>query len=593
MDITTQDVIQMVRSGESSTVEFKECGKALPKEVWLTYSAFANTHGGWIILGIKEHSDRLLPDKFEIVGVPDTDKIIQEIGSTLDNQQKVSRNLLTNDDITVLEINNAKVIVLHVPEADYRLKPIYLNSNKVTHSYKRTQQGDAHVTDEELSMMLRDADATSSDLTLMEHFDMNDIDIDSLHKYRTNFNLRNPGHVFSDKEDKDFLRNMGGYIVDRATGKEGLSLAGLMMFGKGLSIRERFPGFRMDYLDLVNVPKGSSLKWNDRLTYDGRWENNLYNFISYVMSKIGFGIPTHGVVQGVQRNDDSMVLKALREGVTNAVIHCDIRIDGVLRIDKHEDSIIIRNPGMLKLSKEKIYEGNHTRSRNPKIQDMLRMIGYGDNIGSGFPLILRTWEEESWVKPDLNEDRESHEVTLTLTMSSLHAAETITAIRKVYGNDFEYLGKDDKEILVLLTSQTQLTNSELQSLTGNNGWEINRILTTLVNKNLILSSPKGRWTTYTINSNYVPSPQPGIAKDLVLDVPEALLKKLNDKQKSIIKRVINNPTITMQNLGDEMGLSINQVRQQRRSMERLVRMERVGSDKKGEWRFIINEHVNL
>jgi ATP-dependent DNA helicase RecG len=221
------------------------------------------------------------------------------------------------------------------------------------------------------------------------------------------------------------------------------------------------------------------------------------------------------------------------------------------------------------------------------------MIGYGDNIGSGFPLILRTWEEESWVKPDLNEDRESHEVTLTLTMSSLHAAETITAIRKVYGNDFEYLGKDDKEILVLLTSQTQLTNSELQSLTGNNGWEINRILTTLVNKNLILSSPKGRWTTYTINSNYVPSPQPGIAKDLVLDVPEALLKKLNDKQKSIIKRVINNPTITMQNLGDEMGLSINQVRQQRRSMERLVRMERVGSDKKGEWRFIINEHVNL
>jgi len=32
------------------------------------------------------------------------------------------------------------------------------------------------------------------------------------------------------------LRNLGGYTDDRQTGREGLTLAGLMMFGKGLAL---------------------------------------------------------------------------------------------------------------------------------------------------------------------------------------------------------------------------------------------------------------------------------------------------------------------------------------------------------------------
>lgn len=62
----------------------------------------------------------------------------------------------------------------------------------------------------------------------------------------------------------------------RNTGREGLITAGLLMFGKGLSIRERFDNIRMDYIDESNLLPGS--RWSDRLTYDGMWENNLYNF---------------------------------------------------------------------------------------------------------------------------------------------------------------------------------------------------------------------------------------------------------------------------------------------------------------------------
>ena len=42
-----------------------------------------------------------------------------------------------------------------------------------------------------------------------------------------------------------------------------------------------------------------------------------------------------------------------------------------------------------KLPKEEIYLGGNSKARNPKMQTMLRMVGFGDNAGSGFPAILR------------------------------------------------------------------------------------------------------------------------------------------------------------------------------------------------------------
>ena len=81
---------------------------------------------------------------------------------------------------------------------------------------------------------------------------MDDIDEDSLKAYRIEFDTKNPGHVWSNIEDKEFLRKLGGIAKERITGKEWLTVAGLLMFGKGLSIRERFDNIHMDYLVFTN-----------------------------------------------------------------------------------------------------------------------------------------------------------------------------------------------------------------------------------------------------------------------------------------------------------------------------------------------------
>ena len=187
----------------------------------------------------------------------------------------------------------------------------------------------------------------------------------------------------------------GGRTQIQLTGNKGLTMAGLLMFGKGLSIRERFDNFRMDYIDFCNLI--GEERYSDRLTYDGRWENNLYQFFSRVIPKVTFDLPRPFRMEGLQRVDDTPQHKAVREAFTNSIIHSDFIMEsGILRIEKHDDKLVFRNPGLLRLPIEQIYEGGVSFARNPKIQNMLRMVGYGENIGSGFPLILDAWKQAGW-----------------------------------------------------------------------------------------------------------------------------------------------------------------------------------------------------
>ncbi|MGT0197666.1 helix-turn-helix domain-containing protein [Staphylococcus epidermidis] len=43
---------------ESKYIEYKKSRKGLSNDIWSTYSAFANTEGGTIYLGIEEKKDR-------------------------------------------------------------------------------------------------------------------------------------------------------------------------------------------------------------------------------------------------------------------------------------------------------------------------------------------------------------------------------------------------------------------------------------------------------------------------------------------------------------------------------------------------------
>jgi predicted HTH transcriptional regulator len=209
---------------------------------------------------------------------------------------------------------------------------------------------------------------------------------------------------------------MGGFTKDRESGLECLNMAGLLMFGKGLPIRDRFDNLRLDYIDKSGLI--GDQRYSDRLTYDGTWENNLYNFVTMVLPKLTKELPRPFKMVGLERDDDTPQHKAIREAMTNCIIHADLMLNSVLKVEKYDDKFVFTNPGLLKLPVEQIYAGEETRARNQRIQNMFRMIGFGENLGSGFPLILSAWNEKHWLKPELIEQRELMQVKLILSIET-------------------------------------------------------------------------------------------------------------------------------------------------------------------------------
>jgi predicted HTH transcriptional regulator len=326
---------------------------------------------------------------------------------------------------------------------------------------------------------------------------MDDIDLDTLHRYRTLFRVWNNDHVWNEVDDKTFLRNLGGYIVNREEGKEGLSMAGLMMFGKGLPIRERFDNFRMDYLNFCNLI--GEERYSDRLTYDGRWENNLYQFFSIVLPKMTFDLPRPFRMEGLQRVDDTPQHKAVREAFTNSIIHADLMMDaGILRIEKHDDRLCFRNPGLLRLPIEQIYEGGNSKARNPRIQNMLRMVGFGENIGSGFPKIIAAWKETGWGEPELKNKIEVDEVELVLPVSTA----TTNVVKDVVKDVVKELTDRQRVIIDLIRENPSLSASEMSQKTDMVTRTIQRDLASLHEKGILTREggrKDGKWVILNIS----------------------------------------------------------------------------------------------
>ena len=107
---------------EGNDLEYKKAKNALPDSFWETYSAFANTNGGKIILGIDEKNE----DPYQ--GVNDPQKIRDNLFALVANKQKVSCNLLTDNDIEYVSIpdKERQLMVITIREASSDQKPVHL-----------------------------------------------------------------------------------------------------------------------------------------------------------------------------------------------------------------------------------------------------------------------------------------------------------------------------------------------------------------------------------------------------------------------------------------------------------------------------------
>jgi predicted HTH transcriptional regulator len=164
-----------------------------------------------------------------------------------------------------------------------------------------------------------------------------------------------------------------------------------------------------------------------------------------------------------------------------------LMLNGILKVEKYDDRFVLTNPGLLKLRVEQIYAEGESIARNQRMQAMLRMIGYGENLGSGFPLILSAWNEKHWLKPELVEQPELMQVKLILHI------EDIANSRK---NDPKEVTDRQRDLLMEISEDNTLTREQLSQKLGVSESTIKQKLNLLKDKGYIerkVGKTYGKW----------------------------------------------------------------------------------------------------
>lgn len=481
---------------ENDEIECKESLGGLPKDLWETYSAFANTNGGTLFLGIKEKKG-----KFFVTGVKDIESIIKDLWDNLNNPKKVSANILNNNSIETITIEGKKVIKINVPKADRKARPVYIGENPFNESkhagtYRRNYSGDYKCSKEEVKRMLADQLDESQDSLILAGFDINDLSKDTINSFRNRLRAIKPNHPWISLDDKDFLYKLGAYDRDRKSGNEGITAAGLLMFGEERAITDEFPKYFLDYREKTS----EEVRWEYRIiSSDGTWSGNIFDFYFKIINKItdNLNVPFR-TINGI-RQDDTRVHEAVREAVANALIHADYRLPRGIVIEKGKTYFKFSNPGNLRITREEALKGGISDPRNENIFKMFNLLGIGERAGSGLENIQIAWKEQEWLAPDLEEEYDPDRIILTLRTISMLPENSIILIKSVLKNKYNELSREEVMALVASHQEGYVTNNRLQQLLDTHSINSSKILSSLVDKEYLEADGIGRGTKYYLS----------------------------------------------------------------------------------------------
>jgi predicted HTH transcriptional regulator len=392
---------------EDNCREVKKAEGGLPVALWETYSSFANSNGGVIILGVGERQD----GSWYTTGLKNASKLKKNFWNTIHDGKKVSINLLSDKNVESYEVDGDVILVIYVPRAKRDEKPVYINNDMFGGTYRRDWEGDYHCTKSEIRGMIRDATDDTSDMKIVEQFDLSVINQESLHGYRNYHKSYRPEHVFHRLSDEEYLVKIGGAAYDE-DGKVHPTAAGLLMFGEEYNIVREFPEYFLDYREMLDP----TIRWTDRVqSSSGDWTGNVMDFFFRVNSKIAKDIKVPFKLEGITRIDDTPVHKAVREALVNCMVNTDYFLPRGVVIRKESGVLTIENPGSIRTGKKQMLRGGISDPRNKTLMKMFNLIGIGERAGSGIPDIYQVWEDEGWAEPKFEEQYNPDRTILTLS----------------------------------------------------------------------------------------------------------------------------------------------------------------------------------
>ena len=359
--MTIEELKGIIQNGEKIDVEFKKSQNDIPKDVYETVCSFNNRDGGHLILGIVDGIK-------EICGINKKriDKMIKDFTTSINNANKINPPLYLVPEVFTL--NGKKVIYIWVPEGSQVRR---LNGRILD----RTYEGDIDITDnaELVYKMYARKQSTYFVNKVYPNLGLNVLDYGLIKRAKKMAISRVENHPWKEMDEEEILRSTGLILTDPDNGKEGITLAAILLFGKDNAIMSVLPQYKTDAIYRV--------KNLDR--YDDR-DVIITNLIDSYERLMEFGkkhlndVFVMDETQSVSARD-----KILREIISNILTHRDFSNAYTAKMIIERDRIYTENSnlphghGELKLNKFEPFP------KNPSISKVFREIGLADELGSG------------------------------------------------------------------------------------------------------------------------------------------------------------------------------------------------------------------
>lgn len=423
---------------ENNRIEAKKALGGLPRSIWETYSAFANTLGGVILLGVREDKDKSLHP----VRLPNPERLLDEFWQIINDTTKVSANILTQNHVEIVGVGESRFIAITVPRAARQDRPIYIGTDPFVGSYRRSGEGDYRCTVEEIKSMLRDASKSSRDMRPVAGLDMFAFDKDSVAKYRQALLDRKPHTPLAKLGENAFLEKLGAAIKDekgvlRPTG------AGLLMLGKAESIKAKYAYYQVSFEERKNA-----LKTGENAVCDKRINQNVFSFFTAVNGRLLANL----------QDVDADARVAATEALTNCLVNADYYARSGIYVTYKNSGIVFSNPGGFRMGVDKAKSGGVSDPRNKGLLRLFQQIGVGSGTGSGIPGIFTLWGKLGRGMPVIRESFHPERVSVILPFSTDFGKRN--SLKSRAGR--ESLGEEEKRAIIeFLTKQIRATAGEI------------------------------------------------------------------------------------------------------------------------------------
>lgn len=504
-DLAQEIALLRAHKSDTSTVEVKTATGGLGKSVWETVSAFANTDGGTIVLGLDEKAGFVPADGF------DPDRISDQFVSGIGGADATAARLTNPPDYSIERavIDESPILIVDIKANQAGNRPCFITARGVQNgSYKRIDDGDHTLTALEIFEFQNEIRPQNTDRTPVPQTSVEDLNPRLVDALLTHKRSRRAVSGVDSTEIKLQRLNV-------LTRSGELTLSGLLVLGA--YPQQFFPRLVIDVTAHPGIEKsspGSSVRFLDREICEG----TIPEMVDHAVTTVSRNLRTFSVVTGEGRSDRLEVpVDAIREAIANAALHREYDFhfqSQEVNVDIYSDRIEIRSPGGLWGGKTiDTLDDGVSIPRNPVLLNLLQSVpsnaGFqaAEGQGSGIRLMINRMSEGSLQPPEFKASP-AHVVVVLRR----HGAE-VPELRNWLNNLTDRnLTPEEDAVLVTINRAGSASIAKLRELLGYDSADLQEITSTLRREGILRETSKG---TFTIAEG---SPLPPDASDPVLNV---------------------------------------------------------------------------